>query len=98
MSSASEAAIKLLLQYQFVRYEELLFGNDKIAIIDEVDMASVQVIIRYSFTETEEGGRKTTALINASLPGESVESAVNYLIKRYPERYNIEILEMSLYK
>lgn len=59
-------------------------------------MATVRAVIRYSFTETEDGGRKTTALIAASLPGESEESALNYLIKKYPERQNIEIIEVIL--
>ena len=59
-------------------------------------MATVRAVIRYSFTETEDGGRKTTALIAVSLPGESEESALNYLIKKYPERQNIEIIEVIL--
>ena len=58
-------------------------------------MAAVRAIIRYSFTETEEGGRRTTALITASIPGESYVSALNYLLKKYPERHNIEITEIT---
>ena len=57
-------------------------------------MATVRAVIRYSFTETEDGGRKTTALIAASLPGESEESALSYLIKKYPDRHNIEVTEL----
>lgn len=58
-------------------------------------MAAVRAVIRYSFTETEEGGRRTTALITASIPGESYVSALNYLMKKYPERHNIEITEIT---
>ena len=58
-------------------------------------MAAVRAVIRYSFTETEERGRRTTALITASIPGESYVSALNYLMKKYPERHNIEITEIT---
>ena len=58
-------------------------------------MAAVRAVVRYSFTETEEGGRRTTALITASIPGESYVSALNYLMKKYPERHNIEITEIT---
>jgi hypothetical protein len=61
-------------------------------------MAAARAVIRYSFTETEEGGRKTTALITASIPGVSHESALNYLLKKYPERHNIELTEVIFYE
>jgi len=61
-------------------------------------MASVQAVIRYSFTDSEDGGQVTTALITAFLPGESEQSALNYLIKKYPERHNIQITELTLNK
>ena len=61
-------------------------------------MATVRAVIRYSFTETEDSGRKTTALIAASLQGDSEESALNYLIKKYPDRRNIEVTEMITHK
>ncbi len=57
-------------------------------------MAAARAVIRYSFTETEEGGRKTTALITASIPGASEETALTYLSKKYPDRHNIEITEV----
>jgi len=59
-------------------------------------MPSMQAVIRYSFSETEEGGRTTNALITASIPGASEASALNYLLKKYPERYNIKIIEVIL--
>ena len=59
-------------------------------------MPTVRAIIRYTFYQTEEEGIKTRALITASIPGASEESALNYLIKKYPDRYNIEIIQMII--
>ena len=61
-------------------------------------MAAVRAIIRYHFTTTKDGGQKTTALITAVIPGSTPESAQNYVTKKYPERYNIEITELSIQK
>jgi len=61
-------------------------------------MAAVQAIIRYNFTTAKVGGQKTTALITAVIPGATPESAQNYLIKKYPDRHNIEITELSIQK
>jgi hypothetical protein len=57
-------------------------------------MAAVRAVIRYSFTETEDGGRRTTALITASLQSKTEQSALNFVLKKYPERHNIEIIEV----
>jgi hypothetical protein len=53
-------------------------------------------MIRYSFTNTAEDGSRTTALITANLSAISNESALDYLTKRYPERHNMQITEVSL--
>ena len=59
-------------------------------------MSNCRAIIRYSFTNTAEDGSRTTALITANLSAISNESALDYLTKRYPERYNMQINEVSL--
>lgn len=53
-------------------------------------------MIRYSFTTSAEEGSRTTALITAMLSVASKESALDYLTKRYPERHNMQITEVSL--
>ena len=58
-------------------------------------MTSARVVIRYSFTESKEDNKRTTAIINASIPGATHESALNYLIKKYPERHKIEVYEVT---
>ena len=52
-------------------------------------MAAFRAVVRYSFTETKEGDRRTTAIITATIPGKSFESALTYLLKKYPERHLI---------
>jgi hypothetical protein len=59
-------------------------------------MSTCRAIIRYSFTNTAEEGSRTTALITASISAISKESALDYLTKRYPERHNMQITEVSL--
>ena len=66
----------------------------------EMDAATptrVQAIIRYSFTETLMGGRRTNAVIRASLPRRSDENALVYLMQKYPDRHNIELTEITFY-
>ncbi len=58
---------------------------------------AVQAVIRYTFTETVMGGRRTTALIKAGIPTASEDVALVYLIQKYPERHNIEISEVIFY-
>ncbi len=60
-------------------------------------MSTVQAVIRYSFTETTLGGRRTTALIKASIPTASTDMALVYLIQKYPERHNIEISDVKFF-
>jgi len=59
--------------------------------------SSVQAVIRYTFTETVVGGRRTTALIKAGIPKASEDLALVYLMQKYPERHNIEISEVTFY-
>jgi len=59
-------------------------------------MSTFRTMIRYSFTNTAEEGSRTTALITASLSTASKESALDYLTKRYPERHNLQITDVSV--
>ena len=59
-------------------------------------MSTVRAIIRFSFTDSEVGGQRTTALVTAFIQGNTDKSALNYLTKKYPYRYNIEIIELVI--
>ncbi len=62
-------------------------------------MAAIRAIIRYSFIATaDDSSQKTTAIITAVIQGATAVSARNYLIKKYPDRHNIEIIELSFQK
>jgi hypothetical protein len=65
--------------------------------MDTATPTRVQAIIRYSFTETLMGGRRTNAVIKASLPRRSDENALVYLMQKYPDRHNIELTEITFY-
>ena len=57
-------------------------------------MDAIRAVIRYSFTENEVGGPKVSGLITVSLPSAREECALNYLVRRYPNRHNIKLIEV----
>ena len=57
-------------------------------------MDAIRAVIRYSFTQTEEDGPRVSGLITVSLPSAHEESALSYLVRRYPNRYNIKLTEV----
>jgi len=57
-------------------------------------MDAIRAVIRYSFTQTEEDGPRVSGLITVSLPSAREECALNYLVRRYPNRYNIKLTEV----
>lgn len=57
-------------------------------------MDAIRAVIRYSFTQTEEDGPRVSGLITVSLPSVREESALSYLVRRYPNRYNIKLTEV----
>ena len=57
-------------------------------------MDAIRAVIRYSFTQTEEDGPRVSGLITVSLPSAREESALSYLVRRYPNRYNIKLTEL----
>jgi len=57
-------------------------------------MDAIRAVIRYSFTQTEEDGPRISGLITISLPSVREECALNYLVRSYPNRYNIKLTEV----
>ena len=57
-------------------------------------MDAIRAVIRDSFTQTEEDGPRVSGLITVSLPSAREESALSYLVRRYPNRYNIKLTEV----
>jgi hypothetical protein len=57
-------------------------------------MASRQVIIRYQYVAAATGGPPISASLQASVPGASEDSVIKYLRDRFPERTQIQILEL----
>jgi len=57
-------------------------------------MDAIRAVIRYSFTQTEEDGPRVSGLITVSLPSAREESALSYLVRRYPNPYNIKLTEV----
>ena len=59
-------------------------------------MSTVRAIIRFSFTESIDGGPRVTAVVTAFIQGVTEKSALSYLSKKYPYRYNFEIIELII--
>ncbi len=59
-------------------------------------MSTVRAIIRFSFTESIDGGQRITAVVTAFIQGVTEKSALSYLSKKYPYRYNVEIIELII--
>jgi hypothetical protein len=57
-------------------------------------MDAIRTVIRYTFTQTKDEGPSVSALITASLPSVREECALNYLVRRYPNRHNIRLTEV----
>ena len=57
-------------------------------------MASRQVIIRYQYVAAATDGPPISASLQASVPGASEDSVIKYLRDRFPERTQIQILEL----
>lgn len=57
-------------------------------------MASRQVIIRYQYVAAATDGPPISASLQASVPGSSEDSVIKYLRDRFPERTQIQILEL----
>jgi len=60
-------------------------------------MTPVQAVIRYSFTETVLGGSRITGLMKAWISKADRDVALVYLIQKYPERHNLEIISVDFY-
>ena len=57
-------------------------------------MDAIRTVIRYTFTRSEEEASRVSGLITVSLPSACEECALNYLVRRYPNRYNIKLTEV----
>ncbi len=57
-------------------------------------MDAIRTVIRYTFTQTKDEGPNVSALITVSLPSAREECALNYLVRRYPNRHNIRLTEV----
>jgi hypothetical protein len=57
-------------------------------------MASRQVIIRYQYVATATDGPPISASLQASVPGASEDSVIKYLRDRFPDRTQLQILEL----
>ena len=57
-------------------------------------MASRQVIIRYQYVAAATDGPLISASLQASVPGASEDSVIKYLRDRFPDRTQLQILEL----
>jgi hypothetical protein len=57
-------------------------------------MASRQVFIRYQYTDAANDGPPISASLQASVPGASEGSVIKYLRDRFPDRTQLQILEL----
>ena len=57
-------------------------------------MASRQVIIRYQYVAAASDGPPISASLQASVPGASEDSVIKYLRNRFPDRTQIQVLEL----
>ncbi len=59
-------------------------------------MSTVRAIIRFSFTENKDDGQKFTAVVTAFIQGATEKSALSYLTRKYPNRYNLKIIDLII--
>ena len=52
------------------------------------------MIIRFQYIANLEDGLRVTALIKVTNTNVTSETALTYLMTRYPDRHNIEIIEI----
>jgi len=57
-------------------------------------MASRQVIIRYQYIDAATDGQPISASLQASVPGATEDSVIKYLRDRFPDRTQLQILEL----
>jgi hypothetical protein len=57
-------------------------------------MASVRLTIRYSYANAENKKQRITSSITASVPGRTIVSALNFLQKKYPDRHDLQVIEL----
>jgi hypothetical protein len=57
-------------------------------------MASVRLTIRYSYLNKPNNSQRITSSITASVPGRTVVSALNFLQKKYPDRHDLQVIEL----
>ena len=57
-------------------------------------MASRQVIIRYQYVAATTDGPPISASLQASVPGASEDRVIKYLRDRFPDRTQLQILEL----
>ena len=57
-------------------------------------MASRQVIIRYQYVAAATDGPPISASLQASVPGASEVSVIKYQRDRFPDRTQLQILEL----
>jgi hypothetical protein len=57
-------------------------------------MASRQVIIRYQYVAAATDGTPISASLQASVPGASEDGVIKYLRDRFPDRTQLQILEL----
>ena len=58
-------------------------------------MAAIRAVIRFTFTQTEVAeDPRVSGLITVSLRSARKKTALNYLVRRYPNRHNIKVTEV----
>jgi len=57
-------------------------------------MASRQVFIRYQYIDATTDGLPISASLQASVPGATEDSVIKYLRDRFPDRTQLQILEL----
>ena len=57
-------------------------------------MASRQVFIRYQYIDAANDGPPISASLQASVPGATEDSVIKYLRDRFPDRTQLQILEL----
>ena len=58
-------------------------------------MDAIRAVIRYTYTQTEAAeDPKISGLITVSLRSAREKTALNDLVRRYPNRHNIEVTEV----
>jgi len=63
--------------------------------IRPIAVDAIRTVIRYTFTQTsEEEASRVSGLITVSLASAREECALDYLVRRYPNRYNIKLTEV----